>query len=75
LAALGGVLGGGAVLGRALDDDPATGSADAPLALRRDSYAVEVSIFTVDRLWRAPPGRDAGPRYRARLAFARAGRI
>jgi len=67
------VLAGGSVLGRALDAAPATSNSSAPIAGRLDSYAVEVSIFTVDRLWRAPPGRDAGPRYRARLANAALG--
>lgn|GEM_PF-6435483 len=70
LAAFGGALAGGSVLDRAIDARSETDSAPAPIASKPDSYAVEVSIFTVDRLWRAPPGRDAGPRYRARLARA-----
>lgn len=36
----------------------------------RRAYAVDVSVFTTERLWRAPPGRESGPTYRARLAKA-----
>lgn len=68
IAALGGVLAGGSIVGDGLDV-PATDERFARrFGERRASRTIDVAVFTTERLWQAPPGRDATPRYRARIA-------
>lgn len=70
LAALGGVLAGGSIVGDGLDV-PTTGERFAwRFGQRRTNRTIDVAVFTTERLWRTPPGRDATPRYRARVAKA-----
>lgn len=70
LAALGGVLAGGSVVGDGLDVPPIGERAVRRFGLRPTSRTIDVAVFTTERLWRAPPGSDATPRYRARVAKA-----
>jgi len=70
LAALGGVLAGGSMVGDSLDGLATRGRSDRRFGQPRTSRTVDVAVFTTERLWRTPPGSDATPRYRARIAMA-----
>lgn len=70
LATLGGVLAGGSMVGDGLDGLATDGPSDRRYGRRRTMRTVDVAVFTTERLWRPPPGRDVTPRYRARVAKA-----
>lgn len=70
LAALGGVLAGGSMVGESLDISTTGERFARRFGQRRTNRTIDVAVFTTERLWRTPPGRDATPRYRARVAKA-----